>query len=62
MGSEQRAQREEAVAAVEEATEQRMHSVAPLLPDPERAHEKASALSRRAAEHLQRAEELRESE
>lgn len=56
---EQRAETEERVAVVEEQTEQRLHAVAPMLPDPGRVHERASALTERAEEHLEEAERLR---
>jgi hypothetical protein len=60
MTPEQRADIEQRLADVEEATEQRMHAVADLLPDREQVDERASALSRRAGVHRERAEELRQ--
>lgn len=60
MDPEQRAQIEERVADVEEATEQRLHAVAPKLPDPERVHKTADQLTEQATEHFHRAEQARE--
>jgi hypothetical protein len=59
MTSEQRARAHERLAEVEEETEQRMHSVAESLPDTDRVHERADALSDRARGHAQRARALR---
>ena len=47
------------MAGVEEATEERMHSVADLLPQNEEIHERANRLSERAEEHRRRIEHRR---
>jgi hypothetical protein len=57
--SDERAELEEKVADLEEATEQRMHSVAELLPQSEKVHERADRLSDRAEEHRRRVERRR---
>jgi hypothetical protein len=59
MSPEDRAHLEEKVAEAEEATEQRLHSVAELLPHPEEVHERANRLSERAEEHRRRVERRR---
>jgi hypothetical protein len=61
MASPDQAGREQQLAGVQEGTEQRMHSVADVLPDSELVHERADKLSARAQEHRHRAEELRTS-
>ena len=60
--SESQADREDLLADVQEATEQRMHSAADLLHDPERVHEKAERLSDKAQAHRQKAQDLRSDE
>jgi hypothetical protein len=50
---------EKTLADVEKATEERMHSVAELLPDSEEVHERADRLSQRAEEHRRRVEHRR---
>jgi len=55
VSSEERERLEENLADVEEATEQRMHSVADLIPGKsEEIHERADRLSERAEEHRRR--------
>ena len=55
MSREQRARLEGELAHVEEATEQRMHSVADLIPGKsEEIHERADRLSESAEEHRRR--------
>lgn len=53
------ADREARTAQLQEATEQRMHSAAARLPDPQLVHERANRLSEKAAQHAQRAAQLR---
>jgi hypothetical protein len=62
VSSDERAELEEQVADLEEATEQRMHSVAELLPQSEKMHERADRLSDRAQEHRRRVERRRADE
>jgi hypothetical protein len=50
----------EKLADVEEATEQRMHSVADLLPQGEQIHERADRLSESAEKHRRRAQHSRD--
>lgn len=57
--SESSADREQRLARLEEDTEQRMHSVADALPDPEAVHERANRISERAREHAEHAAQLR---
>jgi hypothetical protein len=58
--SDERADLEAKLADLEEATEQRMHSVADLVPQSsERIHERADRLSDRAEEHRRRVERRR---
>jgi hypothetical protein len=45
---------------VQEDTEQRMHSVADSLPDPEHMHELADQLSEQADQHRRNAQQLRD--
>jgi hypothetical protein len=59
MEPEQRAEIEERIAAVEEATEQRMHQAAHLLKDSEKVHRRADKITERARGHLRRARRLR---
>jgi hypothetical protein len=59
VSSDERAELEEKVADLEEATEQRMHSVAELFPQSEKMHERADRLSDRAEEHRRRVERRR---
>jgi chromosome segregation ATPase len=59
VSSKEREELEEKVAEAEEATEQRMHSVAELLPQSEKVHERADRLSERAEEHRRRVERRR---
>jgi hypothetical protein len=57
VSSEKRADAEETLANVQEATEQRMHSVADLIPQKdEEIHERADRLSESAEEHRRQAE------
>jgi hypothetical protein len=57
VSSEKRAGAEETLADVQEATEQRMHSVADLIPQKEeQIHQRANRLSERAEEHRRQAE------
>jgi hypothetical protein len=56
---DERAELETKVAEAEEATEQRMHSVADLLPGGKKIHERADRLSERAEEHRRRLERRR---
>ena len=58
---ERQAGREEQLADVQEATEQRMHSSANVLPGGESVHERADQLSTRARNHRHQAEQLRKS-
>jgi hypothetical protein len=60
--SEEREHLEEKVADLEEATEQRMHSVADLVPDRDEMHARADRLSERAEEHRRRVERRRTEE
>jgi hypothetical protein len=58
--SEKRADLEKTLADVQEATEQRMHSVADLIPQKEEEiHERAERLSESAQEHRREAEHRR---
>ncbi|NHC46464.1 hypothetical protein [Motilibacter aurantiacus] len=50
---------EERLAAREHDVQERLHALADRFPDPQQAHDSASALSARADRHLARAEELR---
>jgi hypothetical protein len=60
VSSEKRADAEEKLAEVQEATEQRMHSVADLIPHKdEEIHERADRLSESAQEHRRQAERRR---
>jgi hypothetical protein len=60
MSSDERTELEEKLADVEEATEQRMHSVADLIPEKsEEIHERADRLSESAEEHRGRVERSR---
>jgi hypothetical protein len=60
VSSEERDRLEENLADVEEATEQRMHSVADLVPEKsEEIHERADRLSKSAEEHRRRVERRR---
>jgi hypothetical protein len=59
VSSKERAELEEKVADVEEATEERMHSVAELIPQSEEVHERADRLSERAQEHRRAVERRR---
>ena len=54
MSSDEPLELETKVAEAEEATEQRMHSVADLVPGGEKIHERADRLSERAEEHRRR--------
>jgi ribosomal protein L13 len=54
------ADREEWLAVVQEQTEQIMHAVADMLPDPARVHERADRLTERAGKPAKRAAELRD--
>ena len=59
MSFNERPDLEERLAEAEEATEERMHSVADLLPDSEEVHARANRLSDRAREHHRRAQRKR---
>jgi hypothetical protein len=59
VSSKERRDREEKIAEAEEATEERMHSVAELLPQSEEVHQRADRLSERAAERRRRIERRR---
>jgi hypothetical protein len=60
VSSEERERLEEKLANVEEATEQRMHSVADLIPQgSEEIHERADLLSECADEHRRRVQRRR---
>jgi hypothetical protein len=59
VSSKERAALEEKVAEAEEATEERMHSVADLVPQSEAIHERADRLSDRAEEHRRHLERRR---
>jgi hypothetical protein len=60
VSSEKRADAKETLAEVQEATEQRMHSVADLIPQKEEEiHERADQLSESAQEHRREAERHR---
>jgi len=60
VSSEERERLEENLADVEEATEQRMHSVADLIPQKsEEIHERADKLSENAEEHRRRVQRRR---
>src|SRR5215208_8145031 len=60
VSSEERERLEENLADVEEATEQRMHSVADLVPPrSEEIHERADLLSESAEGHRQRVQRRR---
>ena len=60
VSSEQRDRLEEELADVEEATEQRMHSAADLIPEKsEEIHERANRLSESAEEHHRRVQRRR---
>jgi hypothetical protein len=59
VSSKEREHLEEKVADVEKATEERMHSVADLLPNSDDVHERADRLSERAEEHRRRVERRR---
>ena len=60
VSSEKRADAEETLADVQEATEQRMHSVPDLIPQKdEEIHERADRLSESAEEHRRQAERRR---
>jgi hypothetical protein len=56
VSSEKRPHLEKTLADVEEATEQRMHSVGDLVPGSEQIHERADRLSESAQEHYRRAQ------
>jgi hypothetical protein len=56
VSSDEHLELEKKVAEAEEATEQRMHSVADLVPRGEKIHERADRLSERAEEHRRRLE------
>jgi len=56
VSAEKKEGRENKLAELQEDTEQRMHSVADALPNPEGVHERASQLSERAQEHRRRAQ------
>ena len=63
VSSEQRARLEETLADVEDATEQRMHSVADLVPPrSEESHERADRLSESAEKHRRRVQRRRADE
>jgi hypothetical protein len=63
VSSEQRARLEETLADVEEATAQRMHSVADLVPPrSEESHERADRLSESAEKHRRRVQRRRADE
>jgi hypothetical protein len=59
MASTKGTEPEERLAEVQEETEQRMHSVADLLPNSEKIHERANDLSDRAEEHRRRVQQRR---
>jgi hypothetical protein len=59
VSSDEGAELEKKVAEGEEATEQRMHSVAGLLPGGKKIHERADGLSERAEEQRRRLERRR---
>ena len=60
VSSENRADADETLADVQEATVQRMHSVADLIPGKkEEIHERADRLSESAEEHRRQAERRR---
>jgi len=59
MSSKEREDLEETLADVEEATEQRMHSVADLLPQSQNVHERADRLSENAEKHRRRVQRRR---
>jgi hypothetical protein len=60
VSSEERERLEENLADVEEATEQRMHSVADLIPEKgQEIHERADRLSESAEEHRRRVQRRR---
>jgi hypothetical protein len=60
VSSEERERLEKNLADVEEATEQRMHSVADLIPPKsEEIHERADRVSENAEEHRRRVERRR---
>lgn len=59
MEPEQRAEIEEKIAAVEEATEQRMHESAHLFHDSPGWHRRANRITQWAQAHLRRAKDIR---
>ena len=58
MSTADRARMARKLSEREEDTEQRMHSVADVLPDPERVHERADRLTDQARAHQRRADQL----
>lgn len=59
MTREQRAQLQEKIGRILESTEQRMHSVAHLLPRRDDVHARADRLTERARDHFRRARAIR---
>jgi hypothetical protein len=57
---QERATREQQLADLEHETEERMHSVADLLPDGKAFHQRADRISGRARARQRRADDLRE--
>jgi Tfp pilus assembly protein PilN len=60
--TDERSSFERRIGDLEEDTEQRMHSVADILPDPDAVHERADRLSERAQKHHRHARALEDSD